>query len=224
MSNGIATLSTASTPSWPQDLSSKLSSAHGRCKTQSLADLGRTWVPSSSDPKLLLSVLSHVAEIYPASLAEAVVPDAPLSSSTELDAIPAPSTSKPRTAPLPILDLMQPAIQSLCQATQKSHFAAVFDHLLEPLLLACDNIAPPSQKNKRRKLDDDDAHFAQVLQQSPLCDTEGAPLAPEDVESKLLSVIFEAASQPTVSVANRRRLYALCRERMPDEEAPAEEA
>lgn len=154
----------------------------------------------------MLSVLSHVAEVYPASLAEAVAP------SEEAE-----GSQTPKQAPVPILDLMQPAVTLLCGSTHKSHFAAVFDHLLEPLLLACDNVATTTQKSKKRKFDEGDADFARVLSQ-PLCDTKGQTLQPADVQPALLKIIFEAASNPKVSDANRRRLYALCRQRMPEDQ------
>lgn len=172
------------------------------------------WYCSSTNPTVLLSIHSHVAEVYPDALAEALT----YSSAGDDETSAAVATS---SAPIPILDLMQPAIKALCCAPQKSHFSAVFDNLLEPLLLACDSVQDESQRSsKKRRVDDTDQQFSKVLQ-NPLCDTEGQPLDAVDVQPKLLQIIFEAASQPTVPDGNRRRLYKLYRERMSEESQDA---
>lgn len=129
------------------------------------------------------------------------------------------------TAPIPIIDLLQPAITGLCHASQKAHFTAVHDQLLQPFLVACDQLSESEQRSKKRRKvvhaeeqpTDDGTDWQLVLQQ-PLCDLDGEPLAAELVPSQLLKLLFAAASKPEVSDANRRRLYQICRERTSDED------
>ena len=133
----------------------------------------------------------------------------------------------PSDQPLPILLILEPYIDALCAVPLKTTYNMIFEAIFTPLLDACDALAvdtetaPPVKKRKLQVVGEDE-HAPQehaggepsdIILAAPLCASDGSTLEAKAVGKAILAAIFAAAARPETVDANRRRMYAVFRER-----------
>ncbi|KAI0828946.1 Nop52-domain-containing protein [Trametes gibbosa] len=171
-----------------------------------LTDRGGPLCPE--DQRVPTSLAYHLADIYLEELDKA-------SGNSPL----------PSPPPAPLTTLLAPFFTLAARTPTNTTYQRVQSALLDPLYTALgashDSDEPPSRKRPRLSA----PTFSNLL--SNACGTrpkvEGA-LSSSALKTSLLKRMFEVASEPDTRDANRRKLYALWKEHMEDEEDDSLEA
>ena len=146
---------------------------------------------SPSDPRMPQGLSYHLAEIW--------LP--------ELDKASAGSTTA-----VPLKLVLNPFLSLAAKTPNKVTCQQVQTNLVDPLLSA---LSPPPEsdeppKPKRSKLDHTEGAFPHLLANSCLSPSD-EPLDRSQLRKGVLEYIFEIASQEDTKDSNRRRMYAICK-------------
>jgi ribosomal RNA-processing protein 1 len=127
------------------------------------------------------------------------------------------------TLPAPLSILLAPFITLASRTNNSVTLQRVFSSLFDPLLAAIDPHTSDEPMSKRIKLDFDTS-FVHIAQNSCLRNPkEEGKLSKAELKRGIVKQMFEAASSPDVRGANRRRMHAVWKAAMAEEEE-AEEA
>lgn len=155
---------------------------------------------SVQNSKTPLSILSHVSDIYLSSLSAA------LSTSTSI-------------TPVPLLSLLSPIVHALRYAPAKHIYGVAQSNAMLPLLAALDveEVAAPPTKKRRTGTAADVARafepFDALLTASlDLGEQAHGTTTLKVIKAAVIERVFEEAAKQETPDANRRRMYALCRE------------
>ncbi|KAA1467950.1 Nop52-domain-containing protein [Dentipellis sp. KUC8613] len=157
------------------------------------------------DNRIPLSLTYHIADIYLEELDKAA------GKSAEQDDEQAPN-------PVPLTVLLGPYFGLAAHAPLKNTYERVQSSVLEPLLRALSvSRSEDSPATKRRKLMDTD--FEYLLKDACISDPkEEGKVDRSALRKGLLKSIFDVASEPDSRDSNRRKLYALWRSNMEEDD------
>ena len=162
-----------------------------RQKLTDLCVLGFPWLHSPSDPRMPQGLSYHLAEIW----------------LQELDKASADSTTV-----VPLKLALDPFLSLAARTPNKVTYQKVQTNLIDPLLSA---LSPPPEsdeppKPKRPKTNHAEDAFPHLLANSCLSPSD-EPLDKSQLRKGVLEYVFEVASQEDSKDSNRRRMYAICK-------------
>ncbi|KAG8763949.1 hypothetical protein FRC11_008276 [Ceratobasidium sp. 423] len=131
----------------------------------------------------------------------------------------------------PLVTLLKPFIHLSARTSNKITYGrmqtALFTPLLDALVTHTTTPSADVTNSQRRKRKRSSETYPNLIESvcKPKAQAEGTPSAtnPQDVAKEVLKVVFEAAGHTDTKDANRRKMYALWKERMEEIEGAPEE-
>ncbi|KAI0652418.1 Nop52-domain-containing protein [Trametes meyenii] len=154
----------------------------------------------SEDPRVPTSLAYHLADIYLEELDKALG-----------------NSPVPSPLPAPLSTLVAPFLTLAARTQTKTTYQRIQSALLDPLYTALGPSEDSDEpRSKRARLSTPTLHnlISNACSTSP---KEG-PLRSSGLKKLLLKQMFDVASEPDTRDANRRKLYALWKENMEDDE------
>ena len=159
---------------------------------------------SPFDNRVPTSLSLHLADIY----------------LVELDKAIASSDSPSNYRPAPLLSLLHPFLDLASRTTSNVIYQRIFDEVFNPLHLALKpprSSSPGAPQRKRLRLETEPA-FENVIANSCLDDASLEKVDRDRLRKALLRKMFDVASGPDARESNRRKMHAVWKAAMAEEE------
>lgn len=165
---------------------------------------------SPDDNRVPASLTYHLADIYLEELDKALASTA----------VGGTSGSGEEPPPAPLLSLLVPFFQISARTISNVTYQRIQTSLLDPLLNA---LKPPSPANdppstKRPRLANDPAFLNIMINSCLKSPKEEGKVGQDQLRKSLLRELFDIASSPDARESNRRKMYAIWKDAMAEED------